>query len=151
VVLTFPPVATYRPAWADDEGDSDALQVTLDRGGLLVSVSTDGFDTGSSNGFFENLGTNGRTCGTCHVVTDAWTFTPEHAQALAPNDPLFTPNDGSDCPPTSPSEGPNRALSSEVLNYGLIRIQLGIPRRPTSRWRARPTRSSVRSPQVLRG
>jgi cytochrome c peroxidase len=129
VVLAFAVmlvVLVYRPAWADD-GDSDALQVTLDRAGALTSVSTDAFDTGETNGFFANLGTNGRTCGTCHVESDAWTFTPSHAQSLAPNDPLFTPNDGSDCPPTSPSQSPNRSLSSEVLGYGLIRIQLGIP------------------------
>ncbi|HLK11162.1 MAG TPA: hypothetical protein VKW76_07270 [Candidatus Binatia bacterium] len=101
--------------------------MTADQAGLLGSVSTNGFDTGSTGGFFANLGTNGRTCGTCHVEANAWTFTPTHARALAANDPLFTPNDGSDCPPTSPTQGPSAALSSEVLSYGLIRVQLGIP------------------------
>ncbi|HYB12526.1 MAG TPA: hypothetical protein VEG67_03585, partial [Myxococcota bacterium] len=115
------------PAQARSDGDSDANQPTIDRAGVLDSLSTNGFSTGSTNGFFANLGTNGRTCGTCHVEANAWTFTPTHAQSLASNDPLFTPNDGSDCPPTSPSQGPNNALSSEVLNYGLIRIELGIP------------------------
>ena len=115
------------PAQARSDGDSDANQPTIDRAGVLDSLSTNGFSTGSTNGFFTNLGTNGRTCGTCHVEANAWTFTPTHAQSLASNDPLFTPNDGSDCPPTSPSQGPNNALSSEVLNYGLIRIELGIP------------------------
>jgi len=108
-------------------GNSDTTQLTLDRPGVLDSVSTDRFNTGSTNGFFANLGTNGRTCGTCHVEADAWTFTPQHARSLAPSDPLFTPNDGSDCPPTNPAQGPDSALSSEVLNYGLIRIELGIP------------------------
>jgi hypothetical protein len=106
---------------------SDALQLTRDDAGALGSVSTDGFRTGATNGFFANLGTNGRTCGTCHVESNGWTFTPAHARSLAANDPLFTPNDGSDCPPTSPTQGPNAALSSEVLRYGLIRVQLGIP------------------------
>lgn len=124
--LTLLAVPPHRSARADDGPDSGALRPTLDRSGVLASVSTDGFDTGPTNGFFASLGTNGRTCGTCHVLENAWTFTPAHAQALAPNDPLFMPNDGSDCPPTSPAQGPNRLRSSEVLRYGLIRVQLGI-------------------------
>ena len=79
-------VVARRSACADD-----GFQVTRDPAGELASVSTNGFDTGDSNGFFANLGTNGRTGGTCHVVENDWTFTPTHAQALAPNDPLFTP------------------------------------------------------------
>jgi hypothetical protein len=114
-------------ALAEPDGDRDALELTLDRAGVLGSISTDGFRAGASNGFFANLGTNGRTCATCHVKEDAWTFTPQHARSLWPHAPLFTPNDGSDCPPTSPAQGPDAALSSEVLRYGLIRIQLGIP------------------------
>ena len=109
------------------DGDSDSARVTFAHDGVLGSVSTNRFNSGKSNGFFANLGTNGRTCGTCHVSADAWTFTPRHAQSLESDDPLFTPNDGSDCPPTSSSQGPDSALSSQVLNYGLIRVQLGIP------------------------
>jgi len=116
-----------QPAQAASDASSDTTQPTIDRSGVLGSVSTNGFSAGSTDGFFANLGTNGRTCGTCHVEADAWTFTPQHARSLAASDPLFTPNDGSDCPPTSPSQGPNSALSSEVFNYGLIRIELGIP------------------------
>jgi hypothetical protein len=118
---------SFEAARAASNGNSDPNQPTIDGSGVLDSLSTNDFSTGSTNGFFANLGTNGRTCGTCHVEGDAWTFTPSHAQSLASNDPLFTPNDGSDCPPTSSSQGPNSALSSEVLNYGLIRIELGIP------------------------
>src|SRR5215468_2136170 len=92
---------SFQRAHADD--GSDASQFTVDAAGILGSVSTDGFRTGSTNGFFADLGTNGRTCGTCHVARDAWTFTPAHARSLSSHDPLFTPNDGSDCPPTTPS------------------------------------------------
>jgi cytochrome c peroxidase len=35
--------------------------------------------------------------------------------------------DGADCPPTSATQAPNSALSTEVTGYGLIRIQIGIP------------------------
>jgi cytochrome c peroxidase len=103
------------------------FRLTLDRAGVLASVSTDRFDIGRSRGFFANLGTNGRTCNTCHLQDQAWTFTPRHARSLAADDPLFTPNDGADCPPTSPGQRPDRALSSEVLDHGLIRVQIGIP------------------------
>src|SRR5262249_41247129 len=108
-----------------DDGSS-AAKFTVDGSGILGSVSTDGFRTGRTQAFFADLGTNGRSCGTCHVARDAWTFTPAHARSLSPHDPLFMPNDGSDCPPTTPSQRPNRALSSEVLHYALIRVQIGI-------------------------
>ncbi len=121
VVLLF---GLGAPARGDGPG---AVRLQPDAAGVLATLSTNAFDTGDTRGFFANLGTNGRTCGTCHVAADAWTFTPMHARSLPPNDPLFMPNDGSDCPPTSPSQGPDSALSSEVLDYGLIRIQLSIP------------------------
>jgi cytochrome c peroxidase len=101
--------------------------LSLDQFGVLESSSTNDFNTGETNGFFANLGTNGRTCGTCHVEADAWTFTPLHAQLLPHNDPLFAPVDGSDCPPVSSNQEPNSANSSMVLKYALIRIQLAIP------------------------
>ncbi len=107
-------------------GGSD-LHQTLDPAGLLGTASSNGFDTGDSNGFFADLGTNGRTCGTCHLQANAWTFTPQHARTLPRSHPLFSPNDGSDCPPTSPSQGPDKRLSSEVLSYGLIRVQIAVP------------------------
>jgi hypothetical protein len=103
------------------------FRIDRDSAGELATLSTNSFNAGTTNGFFASLGSNGRTCSTCHVEANAWTFTPQHAQSLGTADPLFTPNDGSDCPATSPSQAPNSALSSEVMNYGLIRIMLGIP------------------------
>lgn len=95
-----------------------------------ASASTNNFRVGTTNGFFSKLGSNGRTCSTCHLKQEAWTFTPRHAQQLAitnPSDPLFAPVDGSDCPPTSPSQLPDAHLSQLLVNYGLVRVQLGIP------------------------
>jgi hypothetical protein len=31
------------------------------------SFSSNGFNTGETNGFFSKLGSNGRACSTCHV------------------------------------------------------------------------------------
>jgi hypothetical protein len=101
--------------------------VTRDRDGVFVSVSAYGVNVDTSAVFVANLVTNGRSCASCHVAEDAWSFTPQHARSLASDDPLFSPNDGSDCPPVTPSQGPDRALSSELLDYGLIRVQLAIP------------------------
>jgi cytochrome c peroxidase len=101
--------------------------LSLDQFGVLQSSSTNNFNTGSTNGFFANLGTNGRTCGTCHVEANAWTFTPLHARLLANDDPLFAPVDGSDCPPVAGDQQPDSANSSMVLRYAVIRIQLAIP------------------------
>jgi cytochrome c peroxidase len=103
------------------------LPISLDQFGVLESSSTNRFNTGSTNGFFANLGTNGRSCATCHVEANAWTFTPLHAQRLAHDDPLFAPVDGSDCPPLVSNQEPNSTNSSMVLKYGVIRIQLAIP------------------------
>lgn len=104
-----------------------SLQERLDPLGLIESDSTNAFGPGATNGFFADLGTNGRTCNTCHVIEDGWTITPSHVRGLPPHDPIFTPNDGSDCPPTSPTQRPQKARSSQLVDFGLIRIEIGIP------------------------
>ncbi|HEY4210259.1 MAG TPA: hypothetical protein VGM84_02155 [Steroidobacteraceae bacterium] len=101
--------------------------LTLNEAGLLESASTSGFHTGVTNGFFTSFGTNGRSCATCHVEAEAWALTPRHAQLLPHNDPLFAPVDGSDCPPTSNRQGPNRANSSMMLKYAVLRIEMAVP------------------------
>jgi cytochrome c peroxidase len=118
-------VSVNEPVLAQVSGPGFPL--SLDQLGVLESTSTNSFRTGTTNGFFANLGTNGRTCATCHVEANAWTFTPLHARLLANNDPLFAPVDGSDCPPTSANQEPSSANSSMVLRYAVIRIQLAIP------------------------
>ena len=125
LLLGLVTVSVNVPVLAQDQGPGAPL--SLDQVGVLQSSSTNNFNTGTTNGFFANLGTNGRTCGTCHVEANAWTFTPLHARLLANDDPLFAPVDGSDCPPLSSNQEPSRANSSMVLKYGVIRIQLAIP------------------------
>jgi cytochrome c peroxidase len=124
-LLTGLAMSVSLPAPAQTSGLGPPL--SLDQFGVLESSSTNNFNTGTTNGFFANLGTNGRTCGTCHVEANAWTFTPLHARLLAPNDPLFAPVDGSDCPPVSGSQEPNSANSSLLLKSAVIRIQIAIP------------------------
>jgi hypothetical protein len=67
--------------------------------GVQRTISLTGFDT--SNPFFEDLGTNGRTCFSCHRPDQGWTVTPEELgerfKETKGLDPIFRPNDGSNC------------------------------------------------------
>src|SRR3954470_2960638 len=51
--------------------------------------------------FFRSLGTNGRSCVTCHQPSDNWSVTPAHLRARFENtqgtDPIFRLVDGSNC------------------------------------------------------
>ena len=83
--------------------------------------------------FFQSLGTNGRSCATCHQPSDAWTVSAAHvAQRFEETqglDPIFRPNDGSNCDhdiDVSTVEGRRQAYSL-LISRGLIRIALPVP------------------------
>jgi len=99
--------------------------------GTLSTYSTAG-GIDRTNPFFQNLGTNGRTCGSCHVSSDAWTVTPNDIEARFNSsnglDPIFRPVDGSNCPSDDVSTFQARQSAySLLLNKGLIRISLAVP------------------------
>jgi hypothetical protein len=82
--------------------------------------------------FFQELGVNGRVCGTCHLPSDGWTVTPPHIQArfdeTGGTDPIFRTVDGSNSPNADVSSvEARRAAYSMLLTKGLIRIGIGIP------------------------
>ena len=99
--------------------------------GTMSTYSTAGpIDVG--NAFFQNLGTNGRTCNSCHVSSNAWTISPAEVQArfraTAGTDPIFRTVDGSNCPSADVSTvAARRTAYSQLLNKGLIRISIGVP------------------------
>jgi len=78
--------------------------------------------------FFQSLGTNGRTCGTCHQAAQGMSLTPTAATALFAStngtDPLFAAVDGANYP-TAPTG--DAASHSLLLNNGLIRIAETLP------------------------
>jgi hypothetical protein len=80
------------------------------------------------NPFFQELGTNGRSCGTCHQPQDAWTITPATAQARFAasegTDPLFRNNDGSNCEGTASTSSSAYSL---LLTRALIRVEIDVP------------------------
>ncbi len=100
--------------------------------GIIKTHST----TGSVNltgAFFQSLGTNGRTCNTCHQAGDDWTISAGHVadrfEASAGLDPIFRTNDGSNCDhniDTSTLAGRRQAYSL-LTSRGLIRIALPVP------------------------
>jgi cytochrome c peroxidase len=80
----------------------------------------------ASNLFFADLGRNGRTCGTCHHEDQGWTVTPAFAQKTADGDPLFL-FDGSDCLPPNVANPSARTNSTQLRDFGNVRIELPLP------------------------
>jgi hypothetical protein len=117
-------------------GDTPAVipqnLLTPDHAGLLASHQVDGPFTTAGNGFFTELGTNGRTCFTCHQPQAGWAMNPSSARAIfyatRGRDPLFAPVDGTNCDVEPHNSLRARAIaSSQLLTKGNIRIALGVP------------------------
>ncbi len=84
-----------------------------------------------SGAFFQSLGTNGRTCASCHVVGNAMGLSAKHAEHVFERtngtDPLFAAVDGATCPTAAAGQALNFSL---LRRYGLIRIGLTVPSNP---------------------
>jgi cytochrome c peroxidase len=99
--------------------------------GVVRTVSPGG-QGDRPNAFFQSLGTNGRSCGSCHQASDGWTVTPAHIQerfhASQGLDPIFRTNDGANCPSADVSTLQAREKAySMLLDKGLIRVSIGVP------------------------
>jgi hypothetical protein len=121
-------------AGAEDQRDDQQqgpLLVFPNPSGISATFNTAG-RIDRSNPFFQKLGTNGRSCDTCHQASDGWTVTPNHIQArfdaTKGTDPIFRLNDGSNSPNADVSTvTARRTAYSMLLNKGLIRVGIGIP------------------------
>ena len=121
--------ATSRPATAAD-ADRELLDFQ-DPSGQVRTTNVNG-PLDLDNPFFQDLGTNGRRCVTCHQPSAAWTITPanveERFRESRGTDPIFTNNDGSNCEgAVSHSLDEKRAAYGLLLTRGLIRIGLDVP------------------------
>jgi cytochrome c peroxidase len=83
--------------------------------------------------FFQSLGTNGRSCATCHRPAQGWGISADEVKtrfAVTQGlDPIFRTNDGSNCDhniDTSDVEARRRAYSL-LIDRGLIRVALPMP------------------------
>jgi hypothetical protein len=117
-------------AHADDQR-REPLMVFENPTGLAATFNTAG-PLDRRNPFFQKLGTNGRSCETCHQASDGWTVVPAHLQArfeaTKGSDPIFRLNDGSNSPNADVSTlAARRAAYSMLLTKGLIRVGIGIP------------------------
>ena len=115
-----------------DSGFLPNLFPFQDPTGILATFSTTG-KVDLTGPFFQSLGTNGRSCSTCHQASDAWTVSAAHVadrfEATGGSDPIFRTNDGSNCDhniDVSTVDG-RRAAYSLLTSRGLIRIALSVP------------------------
>jgi cytochrome c peroxidase len=99
---------------------------TTPTGSIATYTSAGSIDQTSP--FFQSLGTNGRTCATCHQPSQGMSVNVTAIQALFASssgaDPLFAAVDGANCP--SGATG-NTAAHSLLLNNGLFRIAITLP------------------------
>jgi cytochrome c peroxidase len=115
----------------DDVGELEASFGTKNETGFADTFFAAGsLDT--SNPFFASLGTNGRTCNSCHVQTEGWSITPAGVRsrfdATGGTDPIFRLNDGSVSPNADVSTVAARKNAYKLLlSRGLIRVGIGIP------------------------
>lgn len=116
--------------------------------GLLGSFQLDGPTPEAANAFFQSLGSNGRSCASCHVPAQGMGVSVEGLRARfdasGPRDPVFAPVDGANCPsavsrgltsaaPLGSALGGSSLAESDrrpyslALNRGVFRIFLPLP------------------------
>jgi hypothetical protein len=110
----------------------DRFIVDRDPSGAIASFQPNGATVTSNNAFFKDMGTNGRTCFTCHQPQSGWTVIPhdiaERFEKSRGTDPIFRLVDGATCPSDDVSTvRAKRQAYKLLLDKGLIRIGLAIP------------------------
>jgi cytochrome c peroxidase len=105
-------------------------EATPDASGTLETFSQT--QVSNSNPFFTQLGSNNRTCNSCHVASDGWSLNPvdlqQRFQSTQGTDPVFRVLDGANCPSTDVSTlAAATTAYSQLLNFGLIRMSLPVP------------------------
>jgi len=115
---------------ATTPSQADGL-VTRDASGWLqTSTPTGRID--KSNPFFQSLGSNGRSCSSCHQQQDGWTISAAEVQrrfaATRGTDPIFRLVDGANSPLADVSTLAARETAySMLLNHGVLRIGMPMP------------------------
>jgi len=116
---------------AHPRGPGADPMTTRDAGGWLRTFTRSGtIDT--SNTFFQPIGSNGRSCNSCHRQDAAWSITPAEIRARftrsGGTDPIFRRVDGSNSPLADVSTlAARRNAYSMLLTRGVIRVGIGIP------------------------
>ncbi len=105
----------------------------LDGSGFVETYNINKTNLDLSGAFFQSLGSNGRSCSTCHLPTEGWSVSAAEIQLrfllTQGTDPIFRTVDGSNCDhniDTSTLQG-RRAAYSLLLSRGVIRIGVAVP------------------------
>jgi cytochrome c peroxidase len=114
--ITFIPNGTF---FANANGESE-------------TYSTVGGGIDLTGPFFQSLGTNGRSCGSCHQPSDGMSIAAANVQQrftlTQGMDPIFRTNDGSNCNNLDVSTLAAREAAYSLLRTrGLIRVAIGVP------------------------
>ena len=109
-----------------------SFETDTDPSGSIATTQLGGATQTSQNAFFANLGTNNRTCFTCHQPQTGWTVSAASVQsrfnAGQGTDPIFRLIDGATCPSDDISTLAAKLQAySLLLSKGLIRIGLQVP------------------------
>ncbi|HEY6903797.1 MAG TPA: hypothetical protein VI216_05785 [Candidatus Acidoferrales bacterium] len=101
--------------------------------GLSQTYSTSGGGIDLTGPFFQSLGTNGRSCSSCHQLSDGMSVSASHIQQrfvqTQGEDPIFRTVDGSNCNHSidvSTLKGKSAAYSL-LRTRGLFRIGIAVP------------------------
>ncbi len=98
-----------------------------DKTGAVATFNTGG-DIDENNAFFQSLGTNGRSCASCHQADQAFSISAKGVREVYERthgeDPLFAAVDGANCPT---NQSRSREAHSLLLERGLIRIGINMP------------------------
>ena len=134
VALSFTTMGCAVEAESEDVGQAQsgvAIGVQFnDSTGQINSVGTTPID--NNNPFFQSIGTNGRSCNSCHKPDQGWTISPPQLQTLFTQtqglDPVFSLVDGANSPNAPVATlAQRRTAYSLLLAKGLIRIAITLP------------------------
>jgi cytochrome c peroxidase len=104
----------------------------FDPAGAIATFQPGGATFTANNAFFQDLGTNGSTCFSCHQPQSGWSVSAAGVAARfaasAGTDPIFRLVDGATCPSANVSTLQARRQAFKLLtDKGLIRIGLPMP------------------------
>ena len=111
--------------------ESQTIVTFSDSAGEFRTLNVNG-DFDLRNPFFRDLGTNGRSCVSCHRPDEGWTVTPEGLRRRFDRsrglDAIFRVNDGSNCADADISSlSKRRRAFSLLLERAVIRVGVAVP------------------------
>jgi cytochrome c peroxidase len=103
--------------------------------GKATVISTDSKGVDRNNPFFQSLGTNGRTCESCHKIDNTMGISVAKIRSTFDKtdgkDPIFRINDGSNAPTGFFAKigtlAERKVSFSMLTNHGVIRVGIGMP------------------------